>query len=314
MTKEILRFFVFIFLVVNQSTYVNAQVSINTDGSSPDSTAILDVKSTTKGMLIPRMTEAQIGSITSPASGLQVFNTDDGKIYIYVSSESVWKEIAYGSGEILPPFNCGDSLSYEGQSYSTVQIGTQCWMGENINVGTHINASTVQGNNSIIEKYCYNDSEDNCDDYGGLYQWNEMMQYVTTEGSQGICPNGWHVPTDAEWKTLEGTVDSLYGLGDPEWNNVQFRGFDAGKRLKAITGWNENGNGTNMFGFLAYPGGGRDYYAHKFDGLGYHAFWWSSTVSYGSYAYRRYLYYNSDEAGRVDYIKDGAFSVRCLKD
>ena len=72
--------------------------------------------------------------------------------------------------------------------------------------------------NGTMEKYCYNNEPDSCTKYGGLYQWDEMMQYTTQQGVQGICPPGWHLPTDEEWKVLEGAVDSQYGIGDPEWD------------------------------------------------------------------------------------------------
>jgi uncharacterized protein (TIGR02145 family) len=85
----------------------------------------------------------------------------------------------------------------------TVTIGTQTWMQYNLNVGTRIDGATTQSNNSVIEKYCYDNNFVNCTTYGGLYQWNEMMQYVTTAGVQGICPIGFHLPTDVELTTLE---------------------------------------------------------------------------------------------------------------
>ncbi len=81
------------------------------------------------------------------------------------------------------------------QYYSTVLIDDQCWMAENLNYGDQIDGMYNQTNNSIIEKYCYNDLESNCDSLGGLYQWNELMEYTTEEGTQGICPDGWHVAT-----------------------------------------------------------------------------------------------------------------------
>ena len=78
------------------------------------------------------------------------------------------------------PCNGETSILYGGQTYSIVSIGTQCWMAENLNVGTRIDDPANQTNNSTLEKYCYDNLESNCDVYGGLYQWNEMMQYVTT--------------------------------------------------------------------------------------------------------------------------------------
>jgi hypothetical protein len=81
---------------------VSAQVAINTDGSSPANSAMLDVKSTAKGFLLPRMTQAQIEEISNPANGLQVFCTTDCKLYIFIATPGQWKEIAYGAGTILP--------------------------------------------------------------------------------------------------------------------------------------------------------------------------------------------------------------------
>ena len=75
-------------------------------------------------------------------------------------------------------------------------------LAQNLNVGTRINGLQEQTNNGIIKKHCNGDLDSNCNVYGGLYQWDEAMQYVTTEGVKGICPTGWHLPTDAEWCTL----------------------------------------------------------------------------------------------------------------
>ena len=82
-------------------------------------------------------------------------------------------------------------------------IGGQKWATANLNVGTMIPATGGQTDNGTIEKYCYNNLESNCATYGGLYQWNEAMQYSSTEGAQGVCPAGSHIPSDGEWKTLE---------------------------------------------------------------------------------------------------------------
>ena len=98
--------------------------------------------------------------------------------------------------------SCSGTVTYGGETYNTLQIGTQCWMKENLNIGTRINGSQEQTDNIVIEKYCYNDLDSNCNIFGGLYQWNELMQYVTIEGAQGLCPTGWHLPTHAEWSIL----------------------------------------------------------------------------------------------------------------
>ncbi|MCD4735302.1 MAG: hypothetical protein K8R53_04620, partial [Bacteroidales bacterium] len=109
--------------------------------------------------------------------------------------------------------NCGETFIYSNQEYETDSIGNQCWMSENLNVGIQIQNTTDQTDNNEIEKYCYDNDPVNCDAYGGLYKWDEAMKYATNSNIRGICPAGWHIPSDDEWKTLEGTVDSQFGVG-----------------------------------------------------------------------------------------------------
>lgn len=94
------------------------------------------------------------------------------------------------------------SFNYGGQTYHTVAIGNQCWMKENLNIGTSINIINNSANNGIIEKYCYNNDAVNCTIYGGLYSYNEAMQYDTIEKVKGICADGWHIPDELEFETL----------------------------------------------------------------------------------------------------------------
>jgi len=296
---------------------LSAQVGINNDGSSPDSSAMLDVKSIVKGFLIPRMTTTQISAIINPADGLQVYNITEDKLYIYVSSAFVWKEVNYGAGTISPalPFTCGSLFvdSRDGSFYSTVQIGTQCWMAQNLNIGTRIDGSGDQTNDSIIEKYCYDDVESNCDVYGGLYQWGELVQYLNgasntaswnplpTGNVQGICPAGWHLPTDDEWTTL-----------------TTFLGGEsvAGGKMKE-TGYfhwaSPNTGATDSSGFTALPGGYRRY-SGNFYNLTYIATFRSATEGSATYAWYRNVGYDYEEVNRSSTYKTNGFSARCLKD
>ena len=205
------------------------------------------------------------------------------------------------------------SIAYEGQVYNTVLIGDHCWLKENLNVGTMINGNQIQQKNDTIEKYCYADDTSKCKTYGGLYQWNEMMQYSTAQGAQGICPDDWHIPTDDEWKVLEGTVDSQYTVGDPEWDAKFWRGLDAGKRLKSENDWSNNGNGNNFYGFSALPGGKR-YNNGNFGNWCVSATFWSSTEYNSDYAWGRLLRYNNSGAFRMDGSKGYGRSVRCVLD
>ncbi|MFH1937442.1 MAG: PKD-like domain-containing protein, partial [Bacteroidota bacterium] len=101
-------------------------------------------------------------------------------------------------------FSCDDTFTdiRDNRTYPTVQIGPQCWMAANLNYGIIIPSSLVQRDNCVPEKYCINDNPANCTNYGGLYQWNEIMCYTTDLGAQGFCPPGWHIPSETDWNTL----------------------------------------------------------------------------------------------------------------
>jgi len=293
----------------------NAQVSINTDGSDPDPSSILDVKSDVKGMLIPRMAQTQIEAITSPANGLTVYNTDNCRFYTYRDNSSAWVEIADGTGTITPavPFTCGNTLvdARDSKSYTTIQIGTQCWMGENLNIGTYISGSLNQTDNSIIEKYCYGDNTNNCNIYGGLYLWNEMMQYVTTAGTTGICPAGWHLPTDEEWKTME----MYLGMSQAHADAISWRGTDEGGKLKetGTTHWaSPNTGATNSSGFTALPAAARGING-AFINLTSYTFFWSTRMAGVGNSWCRILRNDGAQISRWDYNQLMGFSVRCLR-
>jgi uncharacterized protein (TIGR02145 family) len=205
------------------------------------------------------------------------------------------------------------TVEYAGMVYNTIQIFSQCWLKENLNVGTMIPGDQNMTENGTIEKYCFNNEPDSCIKYGGLYQWGEVMQYTVPEDPQDICPPGWHIPTDEDWKVLEGSVDSHYGIGDPEWDIFQnSRGFDAGTNLKT-TGWYGNVYGINLFGFSGLPGGYRLNY-DNFDGVGQSGDWWTSTAIDMLWATYRDLSSNIPEITRSALQKNYALSVRCLRD
>jgi len=93
-------------------------------------------------------------------------------------------------------------VDYGGIIYPTVKIGEQCWLAKSLNIGTMIPHDAHATDNNIIEKHCYNDDTANCSANGGYYQWDELMQYTKNEGTQGICPQGWHIPTNKELAKL----------------------------------------------------------------------------------------------------------------
>jgi uncharacterized protein (TIGR02145 family) len=126
-------------------------------------------------------------------------------------------------------FACRDSVDYAGEDYPTVLIGTQCWLAKNLNVGTMIPGVDSMTDNAIIEKYCYDDDSAHCATHGGLYQWNEAMQYSGVPASQGICPADWHIATDAEWHTLELSLKEASASCDPARNPLNPPAWDCNK-------------------------------------------------------------------------------------
>ena len=191
-------------------------------------------------------------------------------------------------------------LPYSYTLVPTVTIGTQTWMKCNLDVGTMITGSTSQTNNGVVEKYCYNNDPANCTTYGGLYQWNEIMQYSTTEGVQGICPAGFHLPTDAEWKTLE----MYLGMTQAEADAVGWRGTDQGTKLKS--------GGSS--GFNALFGGAR-FPPDEFYDIGAYSNFWTSSQFDAENAWRRIMHSPITTVGRtnVGYTKPFGLSARCLK-
>jgi uncharacterized protein (TIGR02145 family) len=205
------------------------------------------------------------------------------------------------------------TVTYAGQVYNTIQIFSQCWLKENLNVGERMYTSDDQSDNGLIEKFCYNGVEDSCNKYGGIYQWKEVMQYTLQEGTQGICPRGWYLPTDDDWKILEGAADSQYGIGDPIWDWSGYRGFDAGTNLKTNYGWKYNGNGTDLLGFSAMPGG-LCYLNGIFNQTaGLIGYWWTSTPENYDVGYFHSLEYWVDGSGSDYCFSRYGLSVRCIK-
>ncbi len=206
-----------------------------------------------------------------------------------------------------PVFACGDSLvdGRDMQSYPTVQIGTQCWMASNLNTGVMVTSVHTGANhadvsdNGITEKYCYDNDSANCLIYGGLYDWNEMMNYTIAEGTQGVCPLGWHIPTDVEWHTM-----------------IIYLGANAGSQMKeaGINHWNAPNTGaTNSSGFTALGGGCRSNLG-QFTFLKIDGYFWSSSEFDATTGLRRGLSYDYTIVGRTNNMKTYGFSVRCIWD
>ncbi|HNX11271.1 MAG TPA: FISUMP domain-containing protein [bacterium] len=195
---------------------------------------------------------------------------------------------------------CSNSSFSDTCTYNTVNINGQCWFKESLNIGSMVLGANEQNNNSILEKYCYDDQTGNCLVYGALYQWSEAMQYSTTEGAQGICPTGWHIPTAAETNSL---VTYLGGT------NL------AGGPLKEVSNrWsNPNTGATDSSGFSALGTGQRGI-TGAFTSTGYQGFFWSSKDNGGSEALMADQNYNNTIVNVFASPWVTGAPIRCLKD
>jgi uncharacterized protein (TIGR02145 family) len=245
------------------------------------------------------------------ASGMTMTNNGTGSWTIEdLGGQGTYAANVTITGKLEPGYIAAPPPS----SVPTITIGTQTWMANNVDVGTMITGTTNMTNNSILEKYCYRDDPANCTTYGALYQWDEMMQYVTTAGTQGVCPTGFHLPTDDEWKTLEIHL----GMTQAQADATGFRGTDQGSQLASneplwTNGALDQNAAFGTSGLAALPGGYRITSGSTLN-QSYDANFWSSSESYTGYAWNRDLDYYGPKVNRDDDSKSNGFSVRCVQD
>ncbi|MCB2219533.1 MAG: hypothetical protein KQI35_03985 [Bacteroidetes bacterium] len=216
----------------------------------------------------------------------------------------------------ITEFICGENYTdpRDNNVYTTVKLGNQCWMAENLNIGQMINDNAEQGDNDVIEKYCYSNDIAYCDEYGALYQWDEMMQYLNDTANRGVCPEGWRIPTDYDWKVLEGMADTEYDIGDPVWAGTGWRGNNAGGNLKEDGGihWlSPNTGATNFTSFTVLGTGLHN--GTSFSGIKWGSLLYTATESTSTNAFIRNLDKEHAQIGRGEVAKDYALPVRCIK-
>ena len=236
--------------------------------------------------------------------------------------------LAAGGDAVVDEKSCPGTptvTDHEGNVYATVQIGSQCWMRENLRTTHYADGTAIPAGGdswSSTEPYYYDYSSHSLplETRGYLYNWPAAMHGASSSsanpsGVQGICPAGWHLPSDAEWTQLTNYVGSQseYTCGG---NSSKIA-----TALASETGWNSGTNscavgndpsGNNATGFSAVPAGYCN--GSSFYNAGSSAIFWSST-QYGSYyAWSRDLYYNRANVDRCNDSKDYGFSVRCLRD
>jgi uncharacterized protein (TIGR02145 family) len=225
-------------------------------------------------------------------------------------------------GYTCAPFfsDCGDPLEYQGYDYETVQIGEQCWFAENLRAESYINGDGIPGGLSTSDwlattsgaKAVYGEVADGEDDWGcetyspdidacdpaqSLNEYGRLYNWFAVDDARGLCPSGWHVPTDGEWTVM---TDLLGGQSI------------AGGPMKMDYGWHEVGNGNNLSGFSGLPGGYRFPSAHYYY-AGSLGFWWTSSA-FGPDAWCRELNHGSYVVNRYYANLSQGYSVRCIKD
>jgi len=229
-------------------------------------------------------------------------------------------------------FICGTQImDIDSNTYGTVQIGAQCWMSENLRVTHYPNGDEIPyitdntewmelDDNNIDDAYCWynNDSNTYANKYGGIYTYAAAIAdnwQRDNVSDQGVCPDGWHLPSDEEWKTLE-----IYlGMSASDADLTGWRGTDQGSKLSNTASMWQDGNleyNTNfgLSGFNAIPGGARSYSNGTFYNLGVSGYYWYSTEYDSEYAYNIYLNFDHADSYRGHYYKSKGYYVRCIKD
>ena len=241
-------------------------------------------------------------NFTSNIAGLESANTYYVRAYATNGCGT-----AYGE-EIIFSTKVADT---DGNLYNAVKIGTQVWMVENLKTTKYNDNSQIPlvTDNTAwttlkTPGYCWaNNNEAQYKDlYGALYNW-----YAVETGK--LCPAGWHVPTDADYKTLEISL----GMTQVQADASDWRGTDQGEKLKNTAGWSTGENGTNTSGFAALPSGYRYYGTGATAGLGILGYWWTASETGIDLAIYRRLDGNNDAVYRSATHKQAGKSVRCVK-
>jgi uncharacterized protein (TIGR02145 family) len=285
MKKSCCFFIALLFISIAQAQ----NVGIGTP--TPAASAQLDVSSTTKGFLLPRLTTAQRTAIATPTDGLLVYQTDT-PVGFYFFKVGVWTRLSE------TPTSIG------GGATPVQTICCQSWMTKNLDIDCYRNGDPIPKVTDptawaalTTGAYCYynNDSATYAATYGKLYNW-----YAVND-PRGLAPEGWHIPTDFDWTTLENCLGG---------STV------AGGLMKEIgtTHWTTPNTGaTNISGFVGLPGGNR-FFDGTFLNVGNYGNWWSSTENDPAASWIRYLGYFLGNTTRGNYAKKDGFSVRCLRD
>ena len=284
-----------------------AQVSINSDNSAPDNSAMMDVKSTSKGILIPRMTQTEIEAIAEPANGLVVFCTTSSKFFSYISNVSKWKEIAFGSSNINPGggWYCGDPITIshvatngvapvdKSVTYGTVTDipgeSSKCWITSNLGADHQANAI-----------------DDPTEASAGWYWQFNLKQGYMNDGISRTPASAWitSINENLDWQIANDPCALELGGGwriptVTEWINID-----------AIGGWTDWYGPWNS-GLKLHPGGYLNYSTGSLFDRGINGYNWSSQRSIETNGWN--LHFNASSSSMFSYNKAYGFSLRCIQ-
>jgi uncharacterized protein (TIGR02145 family) len=297
-------FLIALFISILPNSFAQ-RVGIGT--TNPHPSAELDISSTQRGLLPPRMTFAQRNAIPNPAAGLMIYCTDCGL-------KGEWQGF---DGQIWLKMNGNEVASVPLPTYDTtipsVTIGTQIWSNKNLSVARYRNGDPIpqvtdptQWASLTTGAWCWynNDSATYAATYGRLYNW-----YAVND-PRGLAPQGWRIPTEGDWNRLVKFIDP----GADTTCQFCSQSGTAGGAMKSTTGWNAPNTGaTNSSGFSGLPGGYRNHDG-TFNSVGINGIWWSAGEFDTSNAWLRTLNYGNANVNRGGINKSGGFSVRVVRD
>ncbi|WP_407440480.1 fibrobacter succinogenes major paralogous domain-containing protein [Fibrobacter sp.] len=314
---------------VASSSSAKSSSSVASSSSAKSSSSVVSSSSEKSSSSVAssssvKSSSSVVSSSSAKSSSSSVPGTDPGSSSSVASSSSMKAAWAY----LNPNIDYGEFTDErDGQVYKTVTIGTQTWMAENLNyayTGVKYDYSTYTSDST---SWCYENKASNCDKYGRLYTWSAVMdsaaQFNVNAGTRcgygkgktctpnsphrGICPEGWHVPTNEEYSTLYTYIGGSSTAGSS---------ID-GSLLKSTSGWKyyngKSGNGTDKYGFSVLPAGYRGY-SGDFNNEGGYAYLWSASDNDGYSARNPYFRYDDDYVRLTIGSKYHGQSLRCLKD
>ncbi len=224
------------------------------------------------------------------------------KPYYYVVTQIIGGEETEYSTQLevaTSDWTCGTAIEYDEEFYRTVELNGRCWFAENLNYETETGS------------WCYAEEESSCDRYGRLYDWETAMNGSVTERARGLCPEGWYIPTDEEFKLLErGLGMDRMDSNDSEWRGEGLKIGDKLKSANECSETDENFCGSSNFDVLL---GGSRSGAGAFRYMGTHAFLWTSTLA-NDVAWRRLFSLDNSGVHRDTATLQNAFFVRCIQE